>query len=101
MTTFTPEQAKDFKCPVARTFIRGPVSASDSGCMGDTCAAWRWQPIPASILAPHITRRLKDTGGGLNSHKEAVAWVMANREALGIPLKPPFGYCGLGGPVEA
>jgi hypothetical protein len=35
--------------------------------------------------------------GDALKHKEAVAFVMANREALGLPTKPTHGFCGLGG----
>ena len=101
MTTYTPAEASLFKCPVARTFIRGPIDLSNAGCMGENCAVWRWQALPSSLLEPHVKARIKDTKSGPTGHKEAVAWVMERRAELGIPTEPTHGYCGLGGRVEA
>lgn len=94
MNTFTKEQAGEFKCPLARTFIRGTVSLSDAGCIGPTCACWRWMPLPADLLMPHVKKAME---GNALKHKEAVSWVMDHREELGIPTAPTHGYCGVGG----
>ena len=92
MTARTPEQAAELLCPCSRTFA--PPKAKD-GCLGPGCAVWRWQPLPAELLSPHIAARLIEQGN--RNHQTATAWVMKNREALGIPLKPTHGFCGLGG----
>ena len=39
---------------------------------------------------------MAETGAKGPYTKEATAWVMENREALGIPTVPTHGYCGLG-----
>lgn len=88
------DAAADWLCPVARTFA---TTSAHANCRGEECAAWRWSPIPAAVLAPHISKRLKETGGGTNAHKEACAWVMDHRQDLGIPTEPTHGFCGLGG----
>ena len=92
MSARTPEQGATVLCPLARTFQSGP---SNPHCRGPACAVWRWQPLPAGLLTPHIAARMADQGG--KDHKAAAAWVMDNREVLGIPLKPTHGFCGLGG----
>lgn len=87
----TPEEATELLCPLARTF--GTKDAVPH-CRGPVCAAWRWNPLSADILEPHIKRRVAELGGGLKV-KEATAWVMERREELGIPTKPTHGCCGL------
>ena len=92
MSVRTPEEAERLLCPLARTFQSGPTHPH---CRGPVCALWRWQKLSADLLKPHITARMADQGG--KDHKAAVEWVMDNREALGIPLKPTHGFCGMGG----
>lgn len=94
MTIKTPAEAHEMMCPFARTFIRGPVSLIDAGCIGPRCALWRWQPLSSDLLAPHVKAAMV---GNALKHKEAVAHVMERREDLGIPTGPTHGYCGAGG----
>lgn len=92
MTARTPEQAAELLCPLARIFAE---QRGQRGCLGPVCAVWRWQPLSVDLLKPHIAARMADQGG--KDHKAATAWVMKNREALGIPTAPTHGFCGLGG----
>lgn len=98
MIALTPEQAAvSYLCPLARTFIiHAGSSLSGGGCKGPACAAWRWQPIladdPRFIAALKLAKKTQEL-----DHQKAVAYVMANREALGVPTKPEKGFCGLGG----
>lgn len=92
MTARTPESAAELLCPCARTFASPKAK---EGCCGPVCAVWRWHPLPAGLLLPHIAARLAEQGG--KDHKAATAWVMENREALGIPTAPTHGFCGMGG----
>ena len=89
MTLIDPNSLRDTICPNHRV----------ASCLGPTCAAWRWQPLSARILEPFVQAKMAGEGGVKVPHKEAVAWVMDNREALGIPTKPTHGFCGLGGPL--
>jgi hypothetical protein len=97
MTALTPEEATaTWFCPLARTFA---YKVAQEGCRGDECACWRWEPIAADdprFTAAKATA-LAILGGGASKHKEAVAMVMANREAYGVPTKPERGFCGIGG----
>lgn len=94
----TPEEAAEtLLCPLARTFANKEAKPY---CRGPECAVWRWVPLPADLpeFQEAIAARKAEIGkGGPHWHKEAVAWVMENREALGIPLEPSHGYCGIGG----
>jgi hypothetical protein len=93
MTARTPESAAEALCPFARTF---GAPKAEAGCRGPSCALWRWVPIQAND--PRFTAAVaKLTGGSAVKHKEAVAAVMADREAHGVPVKPEVGYCGAGG----
>lgn len=89
----TPSEAAAWPCPKARSFAQ-----PQTHCRGPGCPIWRWQPLDAAILKPHITAEMKANGG---DHKKATATVAANREALGLPTKPTHGYCGAGGEVRA
>jgi hypothetical protein len=96
MTTMTPESAAETLCPLARTFS---LPQAQKGCHGPSCALWRWLPISADdprFIAARA-KALEELGGGGLMHKAAVAKVMANREAYGIPTKPERGFCGGGG----
>ena len=89
----TPETASQALCPFARTFAS---SKSQEGCRGPSCALWRWVPIPAND--PRIIGAIaKLMDGNALKHKEAVATVMKDRVAHGIPTGPEVGYCGAGG----
>jgi hypothetical protein len=95
--TLTEEEARAFPCPIARIKGQEPIPAR---CEASACILWRWQPLDAALLIPHVKARRKEIGPYVE-HKEAVAWVMENREKLGIPTKPTHGFCGLGGQVLA
>lgn len=84
------DDAHNWLCPTGRTF-----SVQHINCIGPQCPVWRFQPLSAELLLPHIAARKAEQGD--KDHKAATAWVMENREALGIPMKPTHGYCGLGG----
>jgi len=98
MTARTLQDAKGWLCPIARTFGASPTIPH---CQGPSCAAWRWQELSSSILTPHVQKAIADASarGEKLAHKDAVAWVMNNREALGIPTSPTHGFCGVGGPI--
>jgi hypothetical protein len=91
----TPEQAAaELLCPFARTFASPKASPN---CQGPDCALWKWAPLPSDLLTkPTQTRmaQVEAETGKKPPLKEAVAWVMDNREALGIPTSPTHGYCG-------
>lgn len=88
----TPEHATaEWPCPMGLTFAK-----RHENCIADACPLWRW--VPLSAMAPDFTAAVKaKVEGDALKHKEAVAFVMANREALGLPTKPTHGFCGLGG----
>lgn len=93
MTGHTPETAAALLCPLSRTFA---APTAESHCRGAGCAVWRWLPIPADHPAfVAAVAKLKD--GDALKHKEAVAQVMADRPAYGVPTEPEEGFCGLGG----
>lgn len=98
MTARTPQEAAGWLCPVARTFGDNPAIPH---CQGPSCAAWRWQELSSGLLIPHVQKAIADATvrGEKLAHKDAVAWVMENREALGIPTSPTHGYCGLVGAI--
>lgn len=95
MTAYTPSDAAKVLCPQARLF-GGDLTAT---CRAADCMAWRWQELSSAILIPHVQRRVESekAEGRNGSTKDATAWVMENRESLGIPTKPTHGYCGMGG----
>lgn len=82
-------------CPLSRLWGDKEVNPH---CRGDACPVWRWAPLPAEApeFKAAVAARLKEIGGGPLKHKEAVAWVMENRAALGLPETPKEGFCGLG-----
>ncbi|WP_120636058.1 hypothetical protein [Ruegeria sp. EL01] len=106
-----PKEAREtFACPLARTFDKkaGP------NCDADKCIMWRWLPLPASDPrflgaikreeAMLAQEKAKETGDKAKPqhlyHKKAVANVMNDPEAYGVPAKPELGWCGLGGKPE-
>lgn len=100
MTAMTPLSAQTYPCPIARVKGNQPPPAK---CEADACILWRWLPLDAAAPAfkEAVSAQMKALGGGAGHHKAAVAWVMENREALGLPTKPTHGFCGLGGQVLA
>lgn len=102
MTYATPEEAaKAWRCPLARTFAekKGP------NCMGPECPIWRWRPLSAddpafkAAVSAEMSRLADEAGAKSNMtyHREAVARIMADRAAYGLPDRPTHGWCGLGG----
>ena len=89
----TPETASETLCPFARTF---GSPKSQEGCRGPSCAIWRWVPLQANDPR-FVSAVAKLIDGNVLKHKEAVAEVMKDREAHGVPIKPEVGYCGAGG----
>lgn len=96
----TPAEASAFKCPVARTFSE----KASHNCEGPTCILWRWIPLSADDPAFKAAvkaemQALSDLSGSYSAghHRKAVANVMADRKAHGLPDAPTDGYCGLGG----
>tara|TARA_R110000868_G_scaffold237132_9_gene491647 strand:+ start:46404 stop:46748 length:345 start_codon:yes stop_codon:yes gene_type:complete len=107
MTSLHPtEAAKQWKCPLSRTF---GVPKASVGCIGADCAVWRWMPMSAedprftSAVAREIaflqTENPKTSAALL--HKQAVAKVMADPNAYTFPNESDRGFCGLGGKPEA
>lgn len=96
MTMRTPEDAATVLCPFARVFAANPAV---SGCRGPACMLWQWERITADHPAFRgaVSARMKEIGKGVLGHKEAVAFVMENRDALGIPENTGRGWCGAGG----
>ena len=97
----TLEQARaSWQCPVSRLWASEVVQPR---CRGDACPLWRWEPLSADDpkFKAAVSARVKELGGSPVYHKQAVAYVMENRESLGLPSKPTHGFCGLGGRVIA
>jgi hypothetical protein len=93
MTALTPDEATaNWYCPLARTFA---LKDAITGCRGDLCAVWRWQEISADH--PAFLKAIKAELATGITHKAAVAKIMADRAAYGVPAKPERGFCGLGG----
>ena len=89
MTYRTADKAHEMMCPFARTFIRGPVTQSDAGCIGPKCALWRWtttEPWRKAVAAV-----AKEMGEAPSSSK-AAAVVAKDPVAHGCE-----GMCGAGG----
>lgn len=101
----TPDDAaRDWLCPLARTFADPKTSLH---CRGPACAAWRWIPVDVtkstewkSAVAAEIERmnaeRASPAPAGALAAKAAVA-VYQSRVALGLPEHSGVGYCGAGG----
>lgn len=88
----TEEEAGKILCPVARTFAVKDITPY---CRGSRCMAWRWTELKASD--PRFVAAVKHAmGEHAGNHKKAVAAVMADPAAYGLP-EPERGYCGLGG----
>lgn len=111
MTGFlTPAQAREtMPCPLARTFSEKVGPNCDAG----KCLIWRWLPLDASDdrFVSAIKREIAclaqdhEKAGGKKRqsssfHKEAVANVMSDPKAYGVPDAPERGWCGLGGRPE-
>ena len=96
MTAMTPTEAAEALCPFARTF---GLPQAQKGCHGPACALWRWEPImadhPAFVAAK--AKVIAEMGGKQTAHAAAVAKIMADREAYGVPTSPERGFCGAGG----
>lgn len=93
MTALTPEEATTtWFCPLSRTFAD---KVAQEGCRGAECACWRWQEISADH--PAFLKAIKAELATGITHKAAVAKIMADRAAYGVPVKPERGFCGLGG----
>ena len=107
MTYFTQKEAKQTKCPVARTFDDGKSAT----CDGDKCLLWRWRDLPANdhrvlgayarvqqdLLAAEREKN-PDTKKTANSfHKDAVATLAAAPWDFIFMVDDDRGFCGLGG----
>jgi len=96
MTAMLPSEAAETLCPFSRTF---GITPAQKGCHGPDCALWRWVPIttdhPAFVAAK--AQVMAEMGGKPIAHAAAVAKIMADRAAYGIPTKPERGFCGGGG----
>lgn len=100
-----PKIAREtFPFPLARTFDekRGP------NCDADRCIMWRWAELTTDEpgfkeAIQREARRMAEADGAavVSRHKQAVAAVMADRPAFGLPDKPYRGWCGLAGKPEA
>lgn len=64
-------------------------------CRGPACILWRWEPLSAED--PRFKKAISEAIKSGNPHRNAVAYVMARREELGLPTKPERGFCGLAG----
>lgn len=96
----TEDEAKAFKCPVARTFDTGKKAT----CEGASCILWRWKPVTAdnpffqsAVKRKEATLALEHNKGKDPSryHAQAAKAVSADLEGHGV--KSDRGYCGLGG----
>lgn len=88
-----PEEARGFLCPLSRTFSEPP-----GNCVAAGCILWRWVDLDINDdrFKEAIKTAIRDQK---MNHKQAVKWMMENREELGLPTDPERGYCGLGGPA--
>jgi len=100
MTYRTPEEAAEFKCPVARTFHEKMTL----GCDGSACILWRWKPVMASdpLFSSAVKREMaalaQEDGNNkpaISFHRQAVERVGADPAGFGVVADR--GYCGLGG----
>ena len=89
----TPEEAAGTLCPLARCFA---LPQAEKGCRGPSCACWRWEKVTTDHPAwkAAMSARIKETGEKA-PFKDAAAWVVENKVALG--LIPARGFCGIGG----
>ena len=92
MTLRTPEQSRLLTCPIARVSGLNPTP---SKCQAQDCMFWRWEPVPADHPA-FLAARAKLMQDGM-AHKAAVAQIMADRSAYGVPTSPTHGFCGMAG----
>ena len=93
----SPDTARaEWPCPLSRLWGEDTVNPR---CRGDACPLWRWVPLDANDPAfkAAVGAKMKELGGGPGYHKQAVAYVMENRAALGLPERPTDGFCGMGG----
>lgn len=98
----TPKEAIEMLCPLSRSF----GDTTHAGCRGGSCAVWRWAPHDAkdprfvAAVSEESERLSREDEKGRKPpvfHKTAVANVMADRAAHGLPTAPERGWCGLGG----
>jgi|GEM_PF-5700440 len=95
MTVGTPEQAKEWLCPVSRTF---GVAKAIPHCQGPSCAAWRWEKITtAHPLYRDAVRKAAEEIDDKPPYAKAARIVADDLEGHGLTVER--GYCGLGGPV--
>jgi hypothetical protein len=89
----TPTEAATKLCPLARLFADSPTSTP--GCKGPVCMAWVWETVTTAHpkWKDAVLAKAAETGEKV-PHKDAAAWVAANKEALG--MVPVLGRCGLG-----
>lgn len=87
------EEAAKLLCPFARTFAEAKAQPY---CRTDACAIWRHETIASDhpLLKAAIGDKMREIGKGPGGHKDAVAFVMENRDALGIPRVTGRGQCG-------
>ena len=107
MTYFTQKEAKQIKCPVARTFDDGKSAT----CDGDKCLLWRWRDLPVNdhrVLAAYtrVQQDMLAEDKGINPdtkktlatfHKAAVAKVASAPWDFIFMTDDDRGYCGIGG----
>ena len=101
MTAVTPNDAKGWNCPLARTWADVKGNSVNPCCRADACPVWRWVPLSANDprFKEAVSARMADQEA--KSHKTAVQWVMEHRADLGLPTSPTHGYCGLGAEPRA
>lgn len=98
MTYLTPDEARNYKCPVARTFAEkiGP------NCDADACILWRWKHKsfsgPAYDAAVKVA--VRPFIGHPSSRQKASEEVRNDPEKYGLDMTPTHGTCGLGGPSK-
>ena len=107
MTYFTQKEAKQTKCPVARTFDDGKSATCDGG----ECLLWRWRDLSGNdhrVLSAYTRVQQEllsseqaknpDTKKNAGSfHKDAVAKVAAAPWDFIFMTDDDRGFCGLGG----
>lgn len=86
MTARTPEDARQWLCPLARTFA---APTAEPGCRGPSCALWRWSTSGKWAGAVKAVAAEID---------DKAPFPKASRIVADDPAKYGCGgFCGLGG----
>ena len=88
----TPEEAKKKICPSSMgglLMVQNTVMASEHGCLGPDCMAWRWKQVASKAIfyTPHPAKPVPDSN-----------WILEEQISATVGLYkegPTHGYCGM------